>query len=368
MHNVLFLPFLQIPSGHHHVADSIENQLKQMAVNINCEKIDILSYGYGNIESLISSVYLQWIHKLPKVYSKIYRLAAVERPKLNKRFRTYEVLFIDMFRNLLQEKKPDVIICTHALPSYMVARLKKLQLWTGIIINVYTDYFINNLWGIEEIDYHFVPSMKMKNQLLGQGVNAKRIFITGIPVHPIFSMKNQIVKKDPIFSALISGGNMGAGSIVQLLNRLKPGGQILYKVLCGKNGKLLRRIKNLNNPLIQPIPYISSKEEMNRLYDVTDMIITKPGGVTISECLIKKLPIFVYDVLPGQEEQNLIFLKDKGLVHHLDEWTIHENIEEELLTVLRYKKRETISRIHHYLMEIELEDPGSFIIDIFEKG
>lgn len=175
-----------------------------------------------------------------------------------------------------------------------------------------------------------------------------------------------MVKKERIFTALISGGNMGAGSIFQLLNRLKPGGQILYKVLCGKNDKLLHHIRSLNHPLIQPIPYISSKEEMNRLYDETDMIITKPGGVTISESLTKKLPIFVYDVLPGQEEQNLNFLQEKGLVHHLDKWTIQENIEEDILNVLRHKKQETINSIHHYLREIDLEDPVSFIIDILE--
>lgn len=368
MHKILFFPFLQIPSGHHHVADSIKVQLEQTADIFHCEKIDILSYGYGNLEGLISTIYLHWIHKLPKVYSAIYRLSAVERSKLNKRFRMYEVLFIKLFRNLLQEKKPDLVICTHALPSYIIARLKKLQLWTGKMINVYTDYFINNLWGIEEIDYHFVPSKKIKDQLVEQGISAKRIIITGIPVHPVFNMEKHEIKNDQIYTALISGGNMGAGSMLQLLNRLKPAGQILYNVLCGKNDKLHHHIKSLNNPLIQPIPYISSKEEMNRLYDATDMIITKPGGVTISESLNKKLPIFVYDVLPGQEEQNLNFLKNKGLVHHLSEWTKQENIEEEILTVLRYKKQETMSRINHYLMEIELEDPVSFIIDTLGGG
>lgn len=366
MHKILFFPFLRIPSGHHHVADSIMFQLENMTESFHCEKVDILSYGYGNVESFISSVYLQWIHKLPELYSTIYRIAAVKSPNLSKRYRTYEILFIKKLKVLLQEKRPDLVICTHALPSYMFGRLKKLKLWTGIIINVYTDYFINNLWGIEEIDYHFVPSQMIKKQLVDRGVDAKRIFITGIPVHPLFKSKNHIVKKPPVFSAMLSGGNMGAGSIYQLLNRLKPTGQILYKVLCGKNNKLLHHIKSLDHPLIQPIPYISSKEEMNRMYDSTDVVITKPGGVTISESLIKKLPIIVYDVLPGQEEQNLHYLKNEGLVHHLDEWKIQENIEEEILTVLRHKRQKLVSAINNYLMEIEMENPVSFIIDTFE--
>ncbi len=367
MPKILFFPFLQIPSGHHHVADSLKVQLEQMPDNFLCEKIDILSYGYGQIEGYISSLYLQWIHKLPKFYSKIYRVAAVEGVKHNKRFYIYELLFMNFFTKLLKEKNPDVVVCTHALPSYMLARLKKLNLWTGPIINIYTDYFVNNLWGIEEVDYHFVPSKKVKDQLVIRGVKAQQIFITGIPVHPLFKMKNQIIKEEPILSALLSGGNMGAGSIVQLLDRLNPDGMIRYKVLCGKNERLFQSIEKLDNHLIQPLSYISSKETMNRLYEETDLIITKPGGVTISECLNKKLPIFVYDILPGQEEQNLIFLKNEGLVHHLDAWRTQENIEQEILTVMCQKKQEIISAINNYLTEIELNDPVSFIIETYKR-
>lgn len=344
------------------MADCIKIQLEQF----HCEKIDILSYGYGKFENFISSVYLQWIHKLPELYSSIYRAAAVENPMLNKRFRTYEFLFIKVLRNVLEEKKPDFIICTHALPSYLVARLKKLQLWTGLGINIYTDYFVNNLWGIEGIDYHFVPSKEIKDFLVRQGVDEKKILITGIPVHPIFNRKKHIVNDNSLYSALISGGNMGAGSILKLLNHLRPGGQILYRVLCGKNEKLLGHIKKMNHPFIKPIPYISSKDEMNRLYDEAHLIITKPGGVTISESLTKKIPIFVYDALPGQEEQNMNFLKKNGLVHHLDGWTIREDMEEEILTVLCHKKQEMITKINRYLMEIELKDPVPFINNIIK--
>lgn len=365
MHRILFLPFLQIPSGHHHVADCIKAQLEQFKDEVfHCEKVDILSYGYGKIENLVSHIYLQWIHKLPRLYSGLYRVTAVEAVKPNKRFHTYEFLFTKVFRKVLEEKKPDLVICTHAFPSYMLSRLKKLKLWSGLIINVYTDYFINNLWGIKEIDYHFVPSKKIKNQLVKQGVKEQHIFITGIPVHPLFKLKNHKVKKDPVFSALLSGGNMGAGSISQLLYQLKPAGPIQYKVLCGKNEKLFYNIRDLNHPLIQPLPYISSKEEMNHLYNETDIIITKPGGVTISESLAKNLPIFVYDVLPGQEEQNLNFLKNEGLVYHLKQWKTKKNIEKEILTVLRHRKQELMSAINNYVTEIELEDPASFIMDI----
>lgn len=368
MHKVLFLPFLQMPSGHHHAADCIKVQLEQNQLNFHCEKIDILSYGYGNLENLISSIYLHWIHTLPKFYSTIYRIAAVQSPKLNKRFRAYEILFLRVLKDVLNEKNPDLVICTHALPSYMLSRLKKLSLWSGPIINVYTDFFINNLWGIEEVDFHFVPSKKMKEKLLEQGIKGQQIFITGIPIYPLFKQENHKIKNEENFSALLCGGNMGTGSISSLLNRVNPAGIIHYKVLCGKNDKLYQYIEKLDNPHITPLRYISSKKAMNLLYDETDIIITKPGGVTISESLAKKIPVFVYDALPGQEEQNLHFLKQEGLIHHLSDWKSQENIEEEILNVLRFKKHEIISAIEGYLTEIELEDPVPLIIRAMERN
>lgn len=108
---------------------------------------------------------------------------------------------------------------------------------------------------------------------------------------------------------MISGGNMGAGSIVRLVSRLRPTGQVVYYVLCGKNIRLFEQIKQFNHPLIKAVPYLDSKEKMNALYDAVDAIISKPGGVTITECLWKRLPIFVYDALPGQEEFNLSFIE-----------------------------------------------------------
>ena len=367
MSKILFLPFLQIPSGHHHVADCIKIQLEQMPDGILCEKIDILSYSYGKIEGYISSFYLQWIHKLPQLYSTIYRAAAVEGISYTKRFYVYELLFLTFLKKLLNEKNPDIVICTHSLPSYLLSRLKKSNAWSGSIINIYTDYFINNLWGIEGVDYHFVPSRKVKDQLVKHGVKDHQIFITGIPIHPLFKVRNQKGKEETIFSALLCGGNMGAGSIVQLLDRLHPAGMIHYKVLCGKNKELFQYIEKLDNPLIHPLPYISSKEEMNHLYEETNVIITKPGGVTISECLEKELPIFVYDVLPGQEEQNLLFLKSRGLVHHLDGWKTLGNIEEEIVKVLSRKKQEILNAITNYRTEIELEDPVPFIVEMFKR-
>lgn len=365
MIKILFLPFLTIPSGHHHVADCIIYEIEQNEKNVYCEKVDILSYSYGKIEKLISTIYLQWIHKLPTLYSVIYRMAAVNEESLNKRFHLYEWLFLNKIHDLVKKKNPDMIICTHALPSNMLNELKKRRLWSGIVMNIYTDYFINNLWGIENIDYHFVPSLKVKQQLIKHGVHSRKIFITGIPIHPLFKKEqNQTKKRKYPYFVILSGGNMGAGALRDLLSFIQPSGLIHYYVLCGKNKKLLSYVKRLHNPFIHALSYITSKEEMNHLYDLADAIITKPGGVTISECLTKGLPIFVHDTLPGQEEQNLRYLEKERLVYRLRN---EKSIENQVLSILQCNQQHHLSNIDRYNQQIDLPNMSKFLHSLFIK-
>lgn len=334
MFKVLFLPLLQIPSGHHHVADNIKEHLQRSSKVFHCEKVDILSHYYGNAETLISSLYLRSIHTLPTAYSFIYKTAAWKGKKRKKHFQIYEWLFSDKVLQLLIHRKPDVVICTHAFPSYLLHCLKKKNLWSGSVINVYTDYFINHLWGIDSIDYHFVPCIHLKKELMRRGIKSERIFVTSIPVHPIFTKEKRNRSKNSRKTVLISGGNMGSGSIQGLLHRLHPSGNIQYKVLCGKNKKLFQFVRNLNNSNITPLAYLSSRENMKQLYDSADAMITKPGGVTMSECIWSGLPIIVYEALPGQEEFNLQYLKSQKLIFHLDDWNSSNNVENNIIEIL----------------------------------
>lgn len=360
MYRVLFMPLLQIPSGHHHVADCIKEELEQFSGVFQCEKVEILSYCYGKAETLISTVYLQWIHKLPHLYSKVYKKSAVKNAKTNRLILTYKWLFYKKILHLLRQVNPDIILCTHALPSHILNCLKSEKLWSGKVINVYTDYFINNLWGIDQIDYHFVPSQRVKQELIHKGVKEQQIFISGIPIHPVFKKTKPSIKKSkPII--LISGGNLGIGSISQLLHRLIPSGTIQYKVLCGKKQILFDYLTKLNHPHILPIPYIDSKEEMNSLYEKADAILTKPGGVTVAECLWKRLPIFVYEVLPGQEEYNLEYLKGQGLVFHLDNWSSSTNIEKIVIHYLQNKLVHFYKNVESFTQTLEDHNTSNII-------
>ena len=96
---------------------------------------------------------------------------------------------------------------------------------------------------------------------------------------------------------------------------------------------------------------------MNALYESVDAIITKPGGVTISECLYKKIPIFIYHELPGQEEVNLQNLKNWGLVYHLDDWQKTLCLEEKIVSTLQCNRQQRMleQQLHLYHQQLTKE-------------
>ncbi|MGH1145086.1 MGDG synthase family glycosyltransferase [Bacillus pseudomycoides] len=369
---ILFLPFLQIPSGHHQVAHALMEGIQKDQFNIKCDQVDILSYSYGRIEALVSNVYLKWIKEFPDFYNWIYQNSVYKNVEENKRYRLYELLFVPFMRRLIRDKQPDLIICTHALPSYILNYLKEKGELKTPVINVYTDYFIHSCWGIEHNDFHFVPSHHMKEFLKKKGVNDEQIFITGIPIHNNIKKQKEYIMNtaSSAWSVLITGGSLGVGAIEDLIHKIGTETKIHFYVLCGKNANLYQKLQQLQRDNITPLKYITSREKMNKLYDQIDAIVTKPGGVTISESLFKRKPIFIYHVLPGQEEINLQQLKKLGVIFHLNKWGDERGKFDEQLhsffqnenQLQRYQKR--ITEYHRQLIN---KEPSQIIKELITK-
>ncbi|MBA9026971.1 MULTISPECIES: MGDG synthase family glycosyltransferase [Bacillaceae] len=320
MKKILFLPLLRMQSGHHQVADALMDMLKMRTSGIVLKKIDLLSYTNESLEKVISNGYLNWIRYAPETYNLAYKNFFYVPPTKIHSFKWYQHIFLNKMKRLLSEENPDLIVCTHGFPSYLLSQLKRKGKCNIPTINVYTDFFINSVWGKEGIDVHFLPSQEVKESLIRKyQTSNQNMIVTGIPVHEEITTTARIPKSVNRPKILISGGNSGLGGILKLSEELKKSKGLDFYVLCGNNRKLYNEIITWNLDHIKPLPYLSSRSEMNKLYEEVDAIVTKPGGVTISEALRKRLLIFVHSMLPGQEEINLRYLKDSSLVFELDQ-------------------------------------------------
>jgi processive 1,2-diacylglycerol beta-glucosyltransferase len=364
MKKVLFFPLLKMPSGHHQVADAIAGYIKNRNNRIECRKIDLLSAWNPIVENVITKTYLQWIHFSPKTYAWIYKQFAFSSGS-QRSYKYYEILFYKKMKEIVESEKPDLIICTHGFPSYFLSKLKMDGKCSAPIINVYTDFFINDVWGIKGIDYHFVPDHCIKEKLVYKNeLKEERIFVTGIPTDEVFETTTILpvrMHHSKEYNVLVSGGSGGLGKMSTLLQGTKNDSKINYFVLCGKNKKLFQKIKDMRIPYVQPLPYISSRQQMNELYCKTNAIITKTGGVTISEAMKKRIPIFIHSALPGQEEINLRYLKKQKLVFELNK---HDSIEKQLTDVLENKTKmdHFHQSIEHYMNHFDMNSPE----DIFQ--
>ncbi|PGY15353.1 galactosyldiacylglycerol synthase [Bacillus sp. AFS031507] len=365
MKKILFLPLLQMQSGHHQVAEALMDLLKNHTDDLTFKKIDLLSYTNKSLEKVITSGYLNWIRYAPETYNLAYKSFFYVSPTKKHSFKWYQPLFLKKMEQLLAEEKPDLLVCTHGFPSYLLSKLKMKGKCDIPIINVYTDFFINSVWGREGIDLHFLPSQEIKRKL-GRKYQAtnQQMMVTGIPVHEGITKTLHRKQDNERPKILLSGGNSGLGGILKLAEELKLSSNLDFLVLCGNNKKLYDEIHSWDLDHIKPLTYLSSRSEMNLLYEEVDAIISKPGGVTISEAIRKRLPIFVHSALPGQEKINLQYLKRKELVYELDQST---PLEKQLLSVLTNQKKMKgwEDAIDAYQQEIELEKPEK-IVELIE--
>jgi processive 1,2-diacylglycerol beta-glucosyltransferase len=354
MRKILLLPLLDsLPSGHHQVANAVMEYVNHRSKEIECKKIDILHNWSPATEKLVTSIYLSWIQRFPASYALVYRKLAYQS-KGRRSYRHYELLFLRKLEKMISTEKPDLIICTHAFPSYLVNILKSSGKCRVPVLNIYTDFFINDVWGKEMVEHHFVADAAMRSHLMSR-ITERNIYLTGIPTSESISKRTRFKKASNPINIILSGGSAGLGNILEILKRSSNNKQLNYYVLCGNNNELYQKIAQLNQENVHPLPYLSSREKMNELYDMADAIITKPGGVTISEALKKKVPIFVHSALPGQEEINLKHLIEQGLVFRLKEADIGKQVLEVLAN--EPKMRQYQQSVERYIGAFELQSP-----------
>ncbi|MGG0643195.1 galactosyldiacylglycerol synthase [Sporosarcina gallistercoris] len=321
MKKILFFPHLQMQSGHHQAAEALMDLVQQRYPDAEVKKIDLLSETNKLLEKVITTGYLQWIKLAPRLYSKTYKKLYFSQEPLDEQYIWHQPLFLHTLRRILKEEGPDLIFCTHSLPSCMLSKLKLAGQCLVPVVNVYTDFFVHDYWGHRGIDAHFLPTFESKEQLSKDRNVPGKLLVTGIPVNrkisrPRNSESPRQIHSKPVI--LLAGGNSGLGCPSRMFHELERVDDFQFVVLCGYNHRLYRKIESWNLPHIQPISYVTSREEMNDLYEAADALITKPGGVTVSEALRKRIPMFIHSALPGQEEMNLEILIPKGLVTRID--------------------------------------------------
>lgn len=312
--------------GHLSAAKSIQNHIVEKCENVAVEMIDCMKYINKPIEKLTTGAYLEMAKKTPKLWGKIY--SGSQKGLLSVISKDSNKLMAKKLNKLIQERKPNLIISTHPFSSQMCSYLKKKGLINCRLATVMTDFAMHKQWliGHEFTDYFFVSNKNMKNDMVEYGVNANKIFVTGIPMSnrffenfdntKIYEMFNLNPEKKVIL--FFGGGEFGIGKnqTIQVLKSfisLVPNYQII--AIAGKNEKMKEEFENLVNEYnaSNRIRVLGFTDKVPELMHIACLVVTKPGGLTTTETLACGLPMVIINPIPGQEEENAEFLVSNGV-------------------------------------------------------
>ncbi len=308
--------------GHLSAARSIKECIDNNYDSFDSELIDCVKYINKALDIVTTTAYSEMAKKVPNAWGHIYKQS--EKGPLAKISSASNKIMAIKLNKLLQEKQPDLIICTHPFASQMCSYLKKKEKLNVKIATILTDFAIHNQWivGHEYIDYFFVSHLGMKEALIKEGISNDKIYATGIPLSNKFLLKydkSEILKSfglSPNKKTVLffGGGEFGLGKS-QTFNIFKSfvlnNNNIQIVAISGKNGKMKEDFENFveENHKENSVKILSYTDKVAQLMSISDLVVTKPGGLTTTESLASGLPIVVINPIPGQEEENAEFLE-----------------------------------------------------------
>ena len=215
---------------------------------------------------------------------------------------------------------PDVIVAAEVAACELAAIARRRGLTQAPILNVITDYEAELIWVQPEVEAFTVPDESVGAELISWGAPANRISRCGIPIDPAFDVVNnsKAVRlrygiSDSVPIVLLMGGGMGPTRMDQVVEQLRQSDIHMHIVaIAGKDKRTLRRLKRLKVTPPVSLRVIGWTEEVAALMQAACLLVTKPGGLTISEAARCSLPVIFFDPIPGAEFVNAKRMVDAG--------------------------------------------------------
>lgn len=312
----IIVTYASAGAGHYKAARAIYGYFKEHCQQTSLEIIDILEKCLPLLRFSYTRGYLFLVKHGLFIWQFSFLITAFRPLRIFNRpiARIINRLSTKAFAEYLIQEQPDYIISTHFLPSEIAACLKKQKKINSRIITVITDFGVHPYWISEPVDNYIAASEYTKKLLISEHIEESKIRALGIPVDEKLLQpydKNILCAKFKIqpdkFTVLISTGSFGIGPIEEIVRLLHNDVQIL--VVCARNKKLKLRLQRLVYSNVSIFGFI---DNMPELMAISDLIITKPGGLTIAEILAMELVPILICPIPGQEMENARVIEHFG--------------------------------------------------------
>lgn len=351
----ILLMYISKVSGHKQAAIAIEKALK--IVEPQVEILNINAFGYTNpvSEKIIDRIYMWVLQKFPKIWEYLYDNPKIiqKTKKIKEKINLHNSKKI---KKLLDEFKPDAIVCTQAFPCGIAAECKKNYNLNIPLFGIVTDFFPHSYWIYPEVNFYVVASNEAREKLINKSVSEEKIKLLGIPIDPRF---NKIENREKIAkeldldlqkpTILVMGGGQGFGPIKDIIASFKKSKLDLQLiVVTGTNKKLYCWLKKYVKNYPKKIIILGFVDNIYELMSVSNLVITKPGGLTTAEALVKKIPMVIVKPIPGQEENNTGYLLKNHIGLRIDNLDMLNSTIENL-----FINKENLNNMRQNCLKIE---------------
>ena len=314
-------------NGHNSVARALEEEMKSKGVET--EVLDLYEYIHPKLKDIISALYnvsMKSLSLVSDIASDVYDMIEKREVDSTHSFFSINNMMASMLSEYIAKNTPDIIVCTQVYAAEVIDIIKEKDRYNGLTAGIITDYTVQSYWeNTKNIDYIFSSSIQLKRQLSKRGIHDERAVHMGIPIRPEFTVKISketacrklgIDCNKPVI--LIMGGGMGfvnAENYIDVMNNIEK--DIHMIIVCGNNKKRYDKLNRMiDKSRTKLFGYV---DNIDLLMDASDVIISKPGGISTAESLAKKLPMIIIDPLPGLEYRNTEFLMNNGAALYASE-------------------------------------------------
>lgn len=358
-----------VGAGHTRAAEALVAAAKDLPLEVQHQ--DVLNMMPRPFQKLYRDTYLEMVERAPQVFSWLFDLT--DRPFRPDAIRmALEEASAYRFHRLLEEFEPDLVLCTHFLPSSLAHQRREKGKGEYCLATVVTDFDVHGMWLGTPSDHYFLAVSEARAYLRSFGVSGRAISVTGIPTHPVFAEAKDRLTLAPelglradLPTLLVSAGGLGTAKMTDTLEALSSLRRPVQVVAaCGRNEELLEQVQSWveeddSGMVTLPIGFTTKFDEYMAC---ADLMLGKPGGLTTWESFVKGLAWVVVDPLPGQEERNTYHLLEEGvgiwayeprtLAHKIEELLEGDRLEQMRENSLRMARPEAASKILEVCLEL----------------
>ncbi|MBE6681795.1 MAG: glycosyltransferase [Ruminococcaceae bacterium] len=361
--------------GHNSAANALCE--KFISMGHECVVKDTLRYCSKVVSKSISKSYDKIVLHTPKAFGVGYRFSKSIVYKGGKR--KSAVYAVNMtyskriYRDVVQNNY-DAIICCHVFPAQAMTHIRhKYNLQKPVFV-VATDYSFSPFYDELDVDRFFVSLPEVKHEYTERGIPEEKIITSGIPISERFvsditksQARTKLALSQNKFLCLIMSGSMGFGNIFTLIDEMlkKPLPNYEILVIAGNNNKLRRSI-NETYSKYDNVAAIGFTDKVHLYMRASDMVITKPGGLSTTEAMVSNVPLVLVNPIPGCETENYNCLTGLGVA--LEGNSIDDAILAfESLVIDNVISEQTIRNQKKYINRNSSGDICNYIINYVKK-